>query len=95
MIESTLDTNIPCLFLPHLNGGSSKLLIYYHANAEDIGLCYEMLDHIRSTVRINIIAPEYPGYGVYNKIKKRTQVRIDQYELRDNAEHDEIITSAE
>lgn len=54
-----------------------------------------MLDHIRSTVRINIIAPEYPGYGVYNKVKKRTQVRIDQYELRDNAEHDEIITSAE
>ena len=62
-------TNIPCLWLPHLNGGSSKLMIYFHANAEDVGLCYEMLDHIRSTVRINILAPEYPGYGVYTHSK--------------------------
>ena len=47
-------------------------MIYYHANAEDIGLSYEMLDHIRSTIRINILAPEFPGYGIYNKIKKKT-----------------------
>jgi hypothetical protein len=67
--------------MPHLNGGSSKLLIYYHANAEDVGLCYEMLDHIRSTVRINILAPEYPGYGIYNKIKKKVHVGNNEYEL--------------
>jgi predicted esterase len=45
-------------------------LIYFHANAEDIGRCYELLDHIRTTVRINVLIPEYPGYGIYNKVKK-------------------------
>lgn len=39
-------TNIPALFLP-CNTGSSKLLIYFHANAEDIGLAYPMLDCVR------------------------------------------------
>ena len=34
-------TNIPCLFLPNTFVGSSKLLIYFHANGEDIGNCYD------------------------------------------------------
>ena len=74
--RKTDPTNIPCLWLPHLNGGSSKLMIYFHANAEDIGLSYEMLDHIRSTVRINILAPEYPGYGIYNCTKKNEEGQL-------------------
>ena len=55
---------IPCLFLPYTSG-SSKLLLYFHGNAEDIGLSYEMLDHLRSSLKINILAIEYPGYGIY------------------------------
>jgi hypothetical protein len=39
-------TNIPCLFLP-CTTGSSKILVYFHANAEDLGLAYPMLDCIR------------------------------------------------
>lgn len=69
-MPETKNTNIPCLYLPYLSGGSSKLLIYFHANAEDIGRCYEMLDRIRSTIRINVLAPEYPGYGIYTKSMK-------------------------
>ena len=45
--------------------GSSKLLMYFHGNAEDIGLSYEMLDHLRSSLKINILAVEYPSYGIY------------------------------
>ena len=63
-------TNIPSLFLPCV-AGSSKLLIYFHANAEDIGLAYPMLDCIRQWARINVLAPEYPGYGIYNEIIDR------------------------
>lgn len=56
--------HIPCLFLPYTSG-SSKLLLYFHGNAEDIGLSYEMLDHLRSSLKINILAVEYPCYGIY------------------------------
>ena len=59
-------TNIPCLYLPCNNEGSSKILIYFHANAEDIGLSYTLLESIRQTIKVNILAPEYPGYGFYD-----------------------------
>lgn len=59
-------THIPCLYLPYQTG-SSKILIYFHGNAEDVGLSYEMLDHIRSSLKINILAVEYPGYGIYEE----------------------------
>ena len=59
-----MNNHIPCLYLP-FSSGSSKLLIYFHGNAEDIGLSYEMLDHLRSSLKVNILAVEYPGYGIY------------------------------
>ena len=34
--------HIPCLYLPY-DDGSSKLLVYFHGNAEDIGLAFDML----------------------------------------------------
>lgn len=46
--------------------GSSKVMLYFHANAEDIVLSHELLDFIRALLRVNIIAVEYPGYGIYN-----------------------------
>lgn len=55
---------IPCLYLPYTSG-SSKLLLFFHGNAEDVGLSYEMLDHLRSSLKVNILAVEYPGYGIY------------------------------
>lgn len=39
--------------------------MYFHGNAEDIGLSYELLDHMRSNFKINVLAVEYPGYGVH------------------------------
>jgi hypothetical protein len=40
-------------------------LIYFHGNAEDIGLTYDLMDHLRSTLIVLVIAMEYPGYWVY------------------------------
>ena len=57
---------VPAMHMPYTIG-SSKVLIYYHANAEDIVLCNELLDYIRALLKINIIAIEYPGYGIYTE----------------------------
>lgn len=53
--------------------GSSKVLLYFHANAEDIVLSHELLDFIRALLRVNIIAVEYPGYGIYNGDMQKRQ----------------------
>ena len=55
---------IPALLLKSAQG-SSKILIYFHGNAEDIGLAYEMTDLIRTSLQIHILVVEYPGYGLY------------------------------
>ena len=50
---------LPCRY------GSHKILIYFHGNAEDIGLATDILTHIRDKMRIGVLAVEYPGYGIY------------------------------
>ena len=47
--------------------GSSKVMIYFHANAEDIVLSHELLDYLSALLRVNVIAIEYPGYGIYTE----------------------------
>ena len=59
---------IPLMYLPY-EKGSSKLLVYFHANAEDIVLCSELLEFMRTLLKINVVAVEYPGYGLYTSKK--------------------------
>ena len=66
---------VPCLFLPCLKG-SSKLIIFFHGNAEDLGISYEMLDHMRTALRINIMAVEYPNYGIYEDPEGPSEEKI-------------------
>ena len=40
-------------------------MLYFHGNAEDVGLTAELLEHLMPALKIHIIAVEYPGYGVY------------------------------
>jgi len=57
--------------------GSSKLLLYFHANAEDIIKAREFLSYIRDLLRINVLAIEYPGYSFYTEkyqnVKKKNK----------------------
>ena len=62
---STKNGVIPCLYMPYL-GGSSKLMIYFHGNAEDIGLAMELLSFVKDMMKVHVLAMEYPGYGVYD-----------------------------
>jgi hypothetical protein len=39
--------------------------VYFHGNGEDIYLSKELLKHLRNTLKINVLAVEYPGYGLY------------------------------
>ena len=56
--------HIPCLFLPNEKEGN-KLLIYFHGNAEDIGLSFEHLYMFGESIGMHVLAVEYPGYGLY------------------------------
>ena len=38
--------------------------MFFHGNAEDIGQCYKFCKTISSLLNVNVLAVEYPGYGV-------------------------------
>ena len=52
------------LFLP-CDDEATKIMIYFHANAEDIGLSFDFLHAIGQRLRLHVVAVEYPGYGLY------------------------------
>ena len=62
---------IPCLFIKtdECNKKSDKILIYFHANYEDLGNCYNLLTALCKFNRINVLAVEFPGYGIYDNGK--------------------------
>jgi hypothetical protein len=41
-------------------------MIYFHGNAEDVGYASDLLDYIRTLLKVHVIAVEYPGYGIYD-----------------------------
>lgn len=68
--------SIPSLYLQSSHG-SSKLLLFFHANAEDLGKIYDFLDIIRCVLEVSILAPEYPGYGLYKGSTKCKHILTD------------------
>ena len=44
---------------------SSKLIVYFHGNAEDVGSCYDMLVKLSIEFKCSVLAMEYPGYAIY------------------------------
>ena len=55
---------IPCMLLKYAKG-SSKLFLYFHANAEDLGRAAKFLTYIHIYLKMHVLAVEYPGYGIY------------------------------
>ncbi|CAL1167387.1 unnamed protein product [Cladocopium goreaui] len=53
---------VPCLFLPFQH--ARFLFIYFHANAEDLGLSYGFCKMLRDLFQVHVLAVEYPGYGI-------------------------------
>ena len=48
---------------------ASKTFVYFHANAEDIGRAQKFLMYVHMYLKMNVMAVEYPGYGVYTGVK--------------------------
>ena len=55
---------IPCLFIPGRK--NNKLIVFFHANGEDISSAYEFISTIGNEVNISILAMEYQGYSIYS-----------------------------
>jgi len=43
----------------------TKVIIYLHGNAEDVGTSYDFLVKMSLTFKCSVLAMEYPGYGIY------------------------------
>ncbi len=43
--EKNIEDFIPCLFMRY-ESGSSKIFLYFHANAEDLGRSHKLLTYI-------------------------------------------------
>lgn len=52
----------PFLWLPGRK--APRTLIFFHGNAEDVGLVEDDLSQLRDFLGVNVLAVEYPGYGL-------------------------------
>jgi len=68
--------NIPCLYLK-CRIPTSKTLMYFHGNAEDLNTSYEFLQNLSNNLLVNVVAQEYPGYGIYSGSSSEKKVLID------------------
>lgn len=56
---------IPCLYIKSPEKKCNKVLIYFHANYEDLGYTYQIAASIAKYLKLNVLSVEYPGYGIY------------------------------
>ncbi|CAK86132.1 unnamed protein product (macronuclear) [Paramecium tetraurelia] len=56
--------HIPCMYVDS-KIHSPNIVLYFHANCEDITQAYQFLIHLRDNLNVSAIAMEYPGYGKY------------------------------
>jgi hypothetical protein len=73
-IETKKIYYIPCLFLKVPETGSNKIIIYFHANYEDLGSTYQICSAMCKNLKMNVLSVEYPNYGIY---KSETECSSD------------------
>jgi len=59
--ERSVD-GIPCLWFPAPK--AATVMLFFRANAEDLGMSFAVLKHMRDQFKVNVLAVEYPGYGL-------------------------------
>lgn len=70
-----VEDGIPCLLLQF--DGATRLIVYFHANAEDLGTVYSDLRTLRTLLGVHVLAVEYPGYGVCSGTPSEKAVLAD------------------
>lgn len=58
----TANEGIPCLWFPAPR--AAIVILFFHSNAEDLGMTFTVLKHMRDLFKVNVLAVEYPGYGM-------------------------------
>ena len=67
---------VPFISIPYTDE-SSRLLLYFHANAEDALLAEEFLMPIKESLKVHVLSIEYPGYGVYDGAPSEEKINQD------------------
>jgi len=57
---------IPCMWLPAPK--AAGVILFCHGNAEDLGMCFPFVRHMRDQFKMNVLAVEYPGYGLLHGV---------------------------
>jgi len=57
---------IPCMWLP--SPKAAGVILFCHGNAEDLGMCLPFLKHMQQQFKMNVLAVEYPGYGLLHHL---------------------------
>ena len=68
---------------------SSRIMIYFHANAEDAGLSDEIIFPLKEQLNVNLLVPEYPAYGIYkndNESAEKPKVVTSEEEIFKDAQ---------
>jgi len=63
-------------------------MIFFHGNAEDIGIAREFLRSVKKSLRISILAVEYSGYGLFVGEKSADKVLNDCLSVYDFVHHE-------
>jgi hypothetical protein len=71
--KRSADDYIPCFFF---KSRSKKVMIYFHANAEDLSSTVPLLSRFCLEFKINIVAMEFPGYGIYKNVSTNKAEQI-------------------
>lgn len=68
---------VPVLFYSAKElSGAKTVFVYFHGNAEDIGMSQAFVKHIRDQFRVNVLSVEYPGYGLLDGMLRQREKSI-------------------
>ena len=62
-------SSVPCMMYRNEATTTDRLLIFFHGNAEDIGMSKDMIETMMAEWNAHGVAVEYPTYGVYKDRK--------------------------
>lgn len=74
--------HIPCAYIQNQNG-SSKVVLLFHSNGEDLGQLWSLMESISEDWRVHVVAMEYPSYGVYPGSPSCEQISDDALNVYD------------
>lgn len=70
---------IPGLWLPAPR--AAGVILFCHGNAEDLGMCFPFVRHMRDQFKMNVLAVEYPGYGLLHGISTSSEAALKEVAL--------------